>query len=134
MNLDVRWGSTPSEGSNSQFGSPPEPSLTARKAGYGHGSGNVSSALAGASAATLPGKKGFWHNRTCSCYHKSQLLRRALCGLPLEMSQKLQLIQNATEHTIVGTSKYDHITPARKELHWLPLMLLWPIQNAGYDL
>ena len=42
-------------------------------------------------------------------------------GLPLKMTQKLQLVQNAAARLLTGTSYKDHITPVLKELHQLPI-------------
>ena len=44
-----------------------------------------------------------------------------LYGLPDCQIQKLQRVQNAAARIITGIKKYDHITPALKELHWLPV-------------
>ena len=35
--------------------------------------------------------------------------------------KRLQSIQNAAARLIVGSSKYDAITPTLRDLHWLPL-------------
>ena len=52
---------------------------------------------------------------------------------------KLQRVQNATARILSKTSKYTHITPVLKELHWLPVMerikfkillLTWKIVNG----
>ena len=34
---------------------------------------------------------------------------------------KLQLLQNVAAKIIVGGSKYEHVTPILRELHWLPV-------------
>ena len=44
-----------------------------------------------------------------------------LYGLPDCQIQKLQRVQNAAARIITGIKRYDHITPALKELHWLPV-------------
>ena len=44
-----------------------------------------------------------------------------LYGLPDCQIQKLQRVQNAAARIITGIKKYDQITPALKELHWLPV-------------
>ena len=35
--------------------------------------------------------------------------------------QKLQRVQNSLARAIAQTSKYQHITPVLKDLHWLPI-------------
>ncbi|XP_060135246.1 uncharacterized protein LOC132592706 [Zootoca vivipara] len=42
-------------------------------------------------------------------------------GLPLKVTRKLQLIQNAPARLVTGSSRRDHITPVLKDLHWLPV-------------
>lgn len=42
--------------------------------------------------------------------------------LPLETSQTLQLMQNVAARMLVGTNKYDHVTPILWELHWMPIV------------
>lgn len=42
-------------------------------------------------------------------------------GLPNYMLKKLQMVQNAAARLILKGSKYDHVTPFLKELHWLPI-------------
>ncbi len=44
-----------------------------------------------------------------------------LVGLPEYLLNNLQLVQNAAARVVVGLRKYDHITPTRIELHWLPV-------------
>ena len=44
-----------------------------------------------------------------------------LYGLPENLIGKLQKVQNASARLITGLSKYDHITAALKDLHWLPI-------------
>lgn len=34
---------------------------------------------------------------------------------------KLQLVQNFAARIVTGTRKFDHVTPALKELRWLPV-------------
>uniref|UniRef100_A0A670HRU4 Reverse transcriptase domain-containing protein n=1 Tax=Podarcis muralis TaxID=64176 RepID=A0A670HRU4_PODMU len=41
-------------------------------------------------------------------------------GLPLKVTRKLQLIQNAAARLVTGSSHRDHITPVLKA-HWLPV-------------
>ena len=42
-------------------------------------------------------------------------------GCPSYEIQKLQSVQNAAARIITHSKKYDHITPIRTELHWLPV-------------
>jgi hypothetical protein len=44
-----------------------------------------------------------------------------LHGLPATMINKLQWVQNMAARIITRRSKYSHITPVLKELHWLPV-------------
>ena len=44
-----------------------------------------------------------------------------LYGLPKFLIEKLQRVQNFTARLIIGSYKYDHITPVLKSLHWLPV-------------
>ena len=46
---------------------------------------------------------------------------RLLYGLPKYHISKLQRVQNAAARLITNTRKYDHITPALYNLHWLPV-------------
>ena len=44
-----------------------------------------------------------------------------LCGIPEELICKFQRVQNNGARVVTLTKKLDHITPALKELHWLPV-------------
>jgi flagellar biosynthesis chaperone FliJ len=44
-----------------------------------------------------------------------------LAGLPKNLLQKLQMVQNAAARVLCWISKYDHIQPTLKQLHWLPV-------------
>ena len=44
-----------------------------------------------------------------------------LYGLPAIELKKLQKVQNSVARILTGASKYDHITPVLKQLHWLPV-------------
>ena len=44
-----------------------------------------------------------------------------LCGLPTKSIQKLQRVQNTAARVITRSSKFKHITPILKDLHWLPI-------------
>ena len=42
-------------------------------------------------------------------------------GISQQISTNCQCIQNSLAHVITNTSKYQHITPTLKKLHWLPI-------------
>ena len=42
-------------------------------------------------------------------------------GLPMNILQRLQLVQNNTTHIISQTKRCTSITPILNELHWLPI-------------
>ena len=44
-----------------------------------------------------------------------------LYGMPSTVIKKIQRVQNAAARLLIGSSKFDHITPVLKELHWLPI-------------
>ena len=44
-----------------------------------------------------------------------------LLGVPDYSILRLQRIQNAAARIITGCSKYEHITPVLRSLHWLPV-------------
>lgn len=44
-----------------------------------------------------------------------------LYGMPSTVIKKIQRVQNAAARLITKSSKFDHITPLLKELHWLPI-------------
>ena len=44
-----------------------------------------------------------------------------LYGLPQSTIGPLQRVQNATARVTLGLSPRDHVRPALKELHWLPV-------------
>ena len=44
-----------------------------------------------------------------------------LLGLQQYKLKKIQLVQNAAARLIKGLRKRDHITPALREMHWLPV-------------
>ena len=46
-----------------------------------------------------------------------------LFGLPKYQLDRLQKIQNAAARVIFQIEKFDHITPALIDLHWLPVTL-----------
>ena len=47
----------------------------------------------------------------------------ALAGLPQTTLRPLQRVQNAAARLVTNTRPHEHITPAMKELHWLPVNL-----------
>jgi len=70
------------------------------------------------SSLTLEAAKTLVHafvsSRLDYCY---SLLYRIGDGL----LTKLQTVQNAAARVVIGTSKFDHITPVLRQLHWLPV-------------
>ena len=84
-------------------------------------------------------KAAFYHLKNISqirkyiSYHHCEILIHAfittkldycnsvLSGLPTLRLQKLQHVQNSAARLLTYSSKYDHITPVLKELHWLPI-------------
>ena len=44
-----------------------------------------------------------------------------LFGLPESTIRPMQNIQNSAARLILGLSKFEHITPALQQLHWLPI-------------
>jgi hypothetical protein len=44
-----------------------------------------------------------------------------LHGLPKNLLNKLQLVQNTAARIVTLTRKHDHITPTLNRLHWLPV-------------
>ena len=44
-----------------------------------------------------------------------------LYGLPASYIIKLQRVQNAAARLISKTTRFDHISPVMKDLHWLPV-------------
>jgi len=54
-----------------------------------------------------------------------------LSGLPLATIAPLQRVQNAAARLVLGLSRSDHVRPALKELHWLPLASGVPNQVQG---
>ena len=65
-------------------------------------------------------------------------LFRSLSALDL---RKLQCVQNSLARIVTNTTKYSHITPVRKTLHWLPIehrfifktaSLVYKFPHSGY--
>ena len=44
-----------------------------------------------------------------------------LYGVPKTILNKLQNVQNTAARVVTRTSRFSHITPILKELHWLPI-------------
>ena len=51
----------------------------------------------------------------------SQFLTRLLAGISESNLEKLQRVQNTIARVVTGLHRRNHITPALKELHWLPI-------------
>ena len=65
-------------------------------------------------------------------------LLRSLSALDL---RKLQCVQNSLSRIVINNTKYSHITPVRKILHWLPIdhhsifktaLLMYKFLHCGY--
>ena len=61
-----------------------------------------------------------------------------LNGISEQQIHKLQIVQNSAACVLTNTRKFDHITPVRRELHWLPIreriqyttaLLTWKARN-----
>jgi len=44
-----------------------------------------------------------------------------LLGLPDELIDRLQKVQNSAARLVLRAGKFDHVTPLLKRLHWLPI-------------
>ena len=44
-----------------------------------------------------------------------------LAALPTSTLQPLQRVQNADARLVFGLSRFEHVTPTRIQLHWLPV-------------
>ena len=44
-----------------------------------------------------------------------------LCGVSDQLLDKRQMVHNVAANIVVKASRYDHITPILKTLHWLPI-------------
>ena len=44
-----------------------------------------------------------------------------LYGLPACQLNKMQRVLNATARLVCNASRYSHVTPLLRELHWLPI-------------
>ena len=61
-----------------------------------------------------------------------------LNGISEQQIHKLQIVQNSAARVLTNTRKFGHITPVRRELHWLPIreriqyktaLLTWKARN-----
>ena len=55
-----------------------------------------------------------------------------LARLPWSLVQQLQSVLNSAARLIFGLKRFDHITPALMDLHWLPYPAAHHIQTV-YD-
>ena len=55
-----------------------------------------------------------------------------LAGLPLKQISRLQRVQNNAAKLVLRKSKYDHVTPLRQELHWLPIKFRTQYKTATF--
>lgn len=44
-----------------------------------------------------------------------------LAGLPQSTTQPLQRVQNAAARLVLNIRSHEHVTPALRQLHWLPV-------------
>ena len=44
-----------------------------------------------------------------------------LCGVPMSLLDRLQMIQNTAARILTGTPRFHHIMPVLQSLHWLPV-------------
>ena len=73
------------------------------------------------------------HLRGYLTHHSPFMAANVLVGSRLDYSnslfrssstldlRKLQCVQNSLARIVINTTKYSHITPVRKTLHWLPI-------------
>ena len=63
-----------------------------------------------------------WMKIVLTCFTKNNdCCNGLLFGLPESQTMKLQRIQNACARLVCNSSKFCHITPLLKTLHWLPV-------------
>ena len=66
-------------------------------------------------------------NDTCSCIIQGPVTSKLdyanclLYGVNKVFFHRLQIVQNSAARVILKMRKYDHISRARQELHWLPI-------------
>ena len=66
-------------------------------------------------------------NDTCSCMFQGLVISKLdyanclLYGVNKVFLHRLQIVQNSAARVILKMRKYDHISRARQELHWLPI-------------
>ena len=58
-----------------------------------------------------------------------------LSGIPQQLIDKLQKVQNCSTRLIFKTSKYTHVSPLLAKLHWLPIAqrIDYKISSLCYD-
>ena len=66
---------------------------------------------------TSPAAKTIVHSLVAS---RLDYCNSVLAGLPDNIIQKLQSVQNSAARLVCHVKKHDHITPVLKNLHWLP--------------
>ena len=63
-----------------------------------------------------------WDPCSCIYYFKATDYGNSfLSRLFKNQTQRLQFVQNSAARLLMGTSKHDNITPALRQLHWLPV-------------
>ena len=62
------------------------------------------------------------HLTSCFIFSQLDYCNALLIGLPFSIIAALQRVQNAAARLLLGLSRRDHVCPALKELHWLPVV------------
>uniref|UniRef100_A0A8C6VP90 Reverse transcriptase domain-containing protein n=1 Tax=Naja naja TaxID=35670 RepID=A0A8C6VP90_NAJNA len=112
----------PPHGQGTESGGPP--GLTAQVGGAGgsRGQGGLCPGPAGLPVTPISGPRCPTHGHSGTCHLATRLLQRYL-GLPLHTIRRLQLVQNAAARVVMGVSRFSHVTPLLRGLHWLPVAL-----------
>lgn len=63
---------------------------------------------------------------------QAQLQQCALCGTALEDYTKVQIVQNAAAHLLMGMNIFYHMTPLLKELHWPTFISYFKVLLTSY--
>jgi len=60
------------------------------------------------------------HSSPGICYFTARLLQ-LLSRVTDRLVQRLQAVQNAVAHLVIGIRRCEHITPVLRQFHWLPV-------------